>query len=170
MIIASSGHVNPIMNLIIDNLTNHPEFIPKLVYWFHAEWGHFHPQTTIEQRISSLKERCVQTSGLPLTLIARMGDHVIGTASLIKHDMEVHLELTPWLSSVYVDTEHRRQGIGSQLVKRIVQEAANINAKILYLFTPDRENFYARMGWQLLYREKYRGQQVVLMEIRTAAK
>lgn len=170
MITVSSGHGNPIMSLIIDNLANHRESIPKLAHWFHAEWGHFHPQTTIEQRIANLKERCSQTSGLPLTLIARTGDHVVGTASLIKHDMEVHLELTPWLSSVYVDTEYRRQGIGSQLVKRIVQEAANINAKILYLFTPDRESFYARMGWQLLYREKYRGQQVVLMEIKTAAK
>lgn len=164
-----SGHGNPIMNILIDNLANHPEFIPKLAYWFHAEWGHFHPQTTVEQRIANLEERCVQTSRLPLTLIARMGDHVVGTASLVKHDMEVHVELTPWLSSVYVDTRHRKQGIGSQLVKRIVQEAANINAKILYLFTPDRQNFYARMGWQLLYREKYRGQQVVLMRIRTAA-
>jgi predicted N-acetyltransferase YhbS len=141
-----------------------------LAHWFHEEWGHFHPQTTIEQRIDNLRKRCAQTSGLPITLIAKMGDHVVGTASLVKHDMEVHLELTPWLSSVYVDARHRRQGIGSQLVKRIVKEAANTNAKILYLFTPDRESFYARMGWQLLNREKYRGRQVVLMEIRTAAK
>ena len=82
--------------------------------------------------------------------------------------MEVHLELTPWLSSVYVDSTYRRQGIGSQLVKRIVREAAKINTQILYLFTPDRQRFYAGMGWQFLYREKYRGQRVVLMEIRTA--
>ena len=157
------------MNIIIDNLANYPEFIPKLAHWFHAEWGHFHPQTTIEQRIATLKERCAQTGGLPLTLIARMGDQVVGTASLVKHDMEVHLELTPWLSSVYVESEYRRQGFGSQLVKRMVKEAAGMNTKILYLFTPDRESFYAGMGWQLLYREKYRGQRVVLMEIRTAA-
>jgi GNAT superfamily N-acetyltransferase len=169
MMIAGCNNGNLKMSLIIDDLANHPEFIPKLAHWFHEEWGHFHPQTTIEQRIAGLKKRCVQTSGLPITLIAKMGDHVVGTASLVKHDMEVHLELTPWLSSVYVETKHRRQGIGSQLVKRIVKLAANINAKTVYLFTPDRESFYARMGWQLLYREKYRGQRVVLMEIRTAA-
>lgn len=158
------------MSIIIENLTSHPEFIPLLAQWFHAEWGHFHPQTTIEQRIAQLKNRCTQTGGPPLTLVARMGDHVVGTASLVKHDMEVHLELTPWLSSVYVDKMYRGQGIGSQLVTRIVQEAEHTNANMLYLFTPDRKSFYARMGWQLLYHEKYRGQQVTLMEIRTAAK
>lgn len=158
------------MSIIIDNLTSYPEFIPMLAHWFHAEWGHFHPQTTLEQRIAKLKKRCTQIGGLPLTLVARIDDRVVGTASLVKHDMEVHLELTPWLSSVYVDKTYRRQGIGSQLVNRIVRDAEHTNAKRLYLFTPDRKSFYARMGWQLLYREKYRGQQVTLMEIRTAAK
>jgi N-acetylglutamate synthase-like GNAT family acetyltransferase len=43
-----------------------------------------------------------------------------------------------------------------------------MNIKTLYLLTADRKSFYARMGWQLLYREKYRGRQVVLMGIRTA--
>ena len=156
------------MNIIIDYLVHHRECIPILAHWFQEEWGHFHPQTTLEQRNAGLNERCETTGRIPITLVAKMGNYVVGTASLVKYDMEVHLELTPWLSSVYVDTAHRRQGIGSQLVKRIVKEAVNINAKMLYLFTPDREGFYARMGWQVLYREMYRGQQVVLMETRVA--
>jgi N-acetylglutamate synthase-like GNAT family acetyltransferase len=97
-------------------------------------------------------------------------DHdVIGTASLVKHDMDVHLELTPWLSSVYVIKKSRNQGIGSRLVKQIVQGAAKMDAKKLYLFTPDRQLFYTRLGWRLLYREKYRKQQVAVMEINVAA-
>jgi GNAT superfamily N-acetyltransferase len=157
------------MKFVIDYLTDHPNFIPTLARWYHEEWGHFHPETTIEQRIAGLKERCAKTSDIPITLIAKTGGQVVGTASLVKHDMEVHLELSPWLSSVYVAKKHRSQGIGSQLVRRIVQEAANTRAKILYLFTPDREGFYARLGWQMLYREKYRGQQVALMKTRITA-
>ena len=157
------------MNVKIDNLANHTRFIPTLAHWFHEQWGHFHPETTIEQRIARLEDRCKKTSGIPLTLIAIVDHDVIGTASLVKHDMDVHLELTPWLSSDYVIKKSRNQAIGSRLVKQIVQGAAKMDAKKLYLFTPDRQLFYTRLGWRLLYREKYRKQQVAVMEINVAA-
>ena len=156
------------MKIKIDNLVNHARFISTLARWFHDQWGHLQPETSIEKRITRLHDRCKKTGGVPLTLIAIKDHGVVGTASLVKHDMDVHLELTPWLSSVYVAKEHRNQGIGSQLVNRIVQEAKNMDTKMLYLFTPDREGFYTRLGWRLLYREKYRGQPVVVMEIGVA--
>ncbi len=157
------------MEIEINYLENHMAFVPTLAHWFHEQWGHLQPETTLAQRINRLNERCAKTSAIPITLVAMLDDHVIGTASLVKHDMNVHLELTPWLSSVYVAQKYRRQGIGSQLVNRIVQEAEFMDAKMLYLFTPDRERFYTRLGWRLLYREKYRGEQVAVMEIRIAA-
>jgi hypothetical protein len=33
----------------------------------------------------------------------------------------------------------------------------------LYLFTPDQEQFYARLGWLVIDHTEYRGQQVVIM-------
>jgi GNAT superfamily N-acetyltransferase len=153
------------MDVQIDYLANYPEFIPTLANWFHDEWGHFNPAATIAQRISRLKERCTHTAGIPITLVAIAENIVVGTASLVEHDMEVHMELSPWLSSVYVAKAHRGQGIGSRLVESVVKEAEINDAAILYLFTPNRESFYARLGWQLFGREEYRGQQVVLMKL-----
>ena len=71
---------------------------------------------------------------------------MVGSASLIAQDMDTRPELSPWLASVYVAAEHRRQGIGSALVRRVAQEAAALGVETLYLFTPDQEHFYARLG------------------------
>ena len=95
------------MEIKIDNLANHTHFISTLARWFHEQWGHLQPETTLEQRIAKLNERCEKRSGIPITLVAMLDHHAIGTASLVKHDMNVHLELTPWLSSVYVDRAYR---------------------------------------------------------------
>ena len=73
---------------------------------------------------------------------------------------------TPWLASVYVEVEHRRQGIGSALVRRVAKEAAALDVKALYLFTPDQEHFYSTLGWTVLEHCTYRGYPQVVMVFR----
>jgi N-acetylglutamate synthase-like GNAT family acetyltransferase len=66
---------------------------------------------------------------------------------------------------VYVDEIHRGKGIGSTLVKRAMQHAQENGVKRLYLYTPDQEQMYARLGWQLFSREPYNGTPVTIMAI-----
>jgi N-acetylglutamate synthase-like GNAT family acetyltransferase len=98
-----------------------------------------------------------------------MGDQPAGFASLLEHDMETRMELSPWLASVLVAAAYRGQGIGSALSERVVEEARNLGVSELYLFTFDREDFYARMGWVLREQTKYLGGQVSVMVRRLAA-
>jgi N-acetylglutamate synthase-like GNAT family acetyltransferase len=77
--------------------------------------------------------------------------------------MEDHQELSPWLAAVYVLPEQRGQGIGSKLVKSIELLSAHLDEEQLYLFTPDRESFYARMNWTVLERTNFRDRAVVIM-------
>jgi N-acetylglutamate synthase-like GNAT family acetyltransferase len=77
--------------------------------------------------------------------------------------MDTRPKLSPWLASVYVAAEHRCQGIGSALVRRVVEEAAALDVQRLYLFTPDQERFYARLGWSVIERCTYRGYPQVVM-------
>jgi hypothetical protein len=35
----------------------------------------------------------------------------------------------------------------------------------LYLYTPDKEGFYSRLGWQVVERTSYRGYQQVVMSL-----
>jgi N-acetylglutamate synthase-like GNAT family acetyltransferase len=84
-------------------------------------------------------------------------------ASIIAADMTVRPELTPWLASVYVIPEARRRGVGSALVRRVMDEMDALGIDQLYLFTPDQVPFYRRLGWAPLERVRYRGKEMQVM-------
>jgi len=143
-------------------LADRPEFIPALAEWHHNEWVHLNPGDTLEWRIKRM-QKSLGRRQIPTTFIALEGEELLGSASLVKWDMDTKPELTPWLASVYVAPQHRNKGLGTALVERAVEEARALGVETLYLFTPDRESFYAHMGWEVLERTEYVGEQVVVM-------
>lgn len=147
----------------IDYLADHKELIPILARWMHEEWGYLYPEHTIEIRERLVAERS-NKDRIPLTLVAIEDGKPVGTVCLMAHDMDTRPELTPWLASLYVEKNHRRRGIGARLVAAIEAEAARLGVKQLYLFTPDQEKFYARLGWSLREKTDYRGAVVSVME------
>jgi len=106
----------------IGYLADHLTHVPIVAQWIHAQWGYMNPEKTLGQRMEKLKKGATR-GGIPTTIVAFYADSLAGTASLVKHDMETHRELMPWLASVYVAQEYRNQGIGSALVQQIIKEA-----------------------------------------------
>ena len=53
------------------------------------------------------------------------------------------------MAAVYVVPERRGEGIGTRLVNEVVVEARGLGTEVLYLLTTEREDFYARLGWQV---------------------
>jgi N-acetylglutamate synthase-like GNAT family acetyltransferase len=90
----------------------------------------------------------------------------MGSASLVRHDMDTRPELTPWLAGVFVAPEYRRRGVGAELVRRVMTEAGVQKVQTLYLYTVHSEAFYANLGWSLQERTAYRSQNVVIMTYR----
>jgi GNAT superfamily N-acetyltransferase len=148
--------------MTIDYLADHPEVLPALARWQHAEWGHIRPGDTIEKRTARL-ESFSNRDCIPLTVVALEAGELRGAASLIPHDMETRMELSPWLAGVFVGEAYRRRGIGAQLVRRIMSEAARLEVPLLYLYTVHSERFYAALGWSLSERTSYRDQKIVIM-------
>jgi N-acetylglutamate synthase-like GNAT family acetyltransferase len=146
----------------IEYLADHPEAVPVLAQWLHEEWGHLRPGDSLEKRRGRL-ESWSNRDRIPLTVVGLEDENVLGSASLIAHDMETRMELTPWLAGVFVGQAYRRRGIGAQLVRRIMLEAGRLKVPLLYLYTVHSENFYTTLGWTLLERTTYRDQNVVLM-------
>jgi GNAT superfamily N-acetyltransferase len=144
-------------------LADHPSYVPTLAAWHHVQWSYLDAGVSVEQRISRLEEHGKRK--VPTTLLAVSGGMLLGSASLIAHDMDTRMDLSPWLASVYVAQAYRRQGIGSALVRGVIQEAKDLGFAMLYLFTPDKERFYARMGWHVLERTVYRGYPETVMAI-----
>ena len=146
----------------IEYLADHPEALPILARWLHEEWGHLRPGDSLEARQARL-QNYANRDRIPLTVVALDEGELLGSASLVVHDMETRMELTPWLAGVFVAQQYRRKGIGGALVRRIMTEAGKLNVPLLYLYTVHSEKFYAGLGWTLLERTAYREQQVVIM-------
>lgn len=145
----------------IEYLADHPTLVSTLARWHHAEWQYLDANVPLERRAAALARH--RRHQVPTTVVALAQDTLLGSASLIAHDMDTRPSLTPWLASVYVAPEYRCHGIGSALVKRVCHEAGEIGFERVYLFTPDRERFYTRLGWTTIERTLYRGYRQVVM-------
>jgi GNAT superfamily N-acetyltransferase len=146
----------------IGYLADHQDFILPLAEWHHREWAYLRPGDSVEARIARLREACGHCQ-IPTVMVAFTGNTLLGSAMLVQNDMDMRMELSPWLAGVFVTPDHRRHGIGTTLVRRIVDEARSLGVQRLYLYTPNTEQFYNRLGWSVMERTHYRGTNVVVM-------
>jgi len=144
-------------------LLDHPERIEEVAGWIWEEWQHLIPHEDVSSFTEAFRER-LRPSGIGATVVAFWDETLAGVASLLADDLPIRPELTPWLAEVYVPPRFRHRGIGRRLVLRIMEEARAIPVPRLYLYTPDRETFYARMGWTLLERVSYAGRDQAVMQ------
>jgi GNAT superfamily N-acetyltransferase len=147
----------------IHNLSTHREVIPVIAKWFYQEWPYLYPNRTLSDIEQAIEGKKIKNKILT-TLVAFEGEILLGTVSLKIHDMNIRLDLTPWLAGLYVEEHWRRQGIGTALVNAIEQKAKAISIRRLYLYTLKSEGFYIRLGWRVKERTEYHGFQVPIME------
>ncbi len=146
----------------IYNLANHKEVIPTVAKWFYQEWSHLYPGRTVND-----VEQVIWGRGkkkILITLVAFEGEELLGTVSLKIHDMDTRLDLTPWLSGLYIAESRREQGIGTTLVNVIERKAKELSARKLYLYTLKSEGFYTRLGWFVKERTEYQSYPATIME------
>ena len=148
--------------LMISQLVNCPQHLHQVACWIFEEWGYLIEGLTIE-KVEARLQTHLHPDTIPLTLVASQNQHPVGTASLVFEDMSSRPDLSPWLASVYVFPEYRKQGIGSALVSAVEEIGKKLNVRKLYLFTPDQQRFYARLGWLAYEQTEYRGRLVVVM-------
>lgn len=146
-----------------------PKAMEQLAQWHYAEWGHWNPSNNVERRIERFREHLLPDR-IPQTFVAWDDNVVVGSASLVSADLATHGHLSPWLASVYVAPSHRNRGIGSALVERVVEEAHRLGLPELFLFTPDRVSFYARMGWQTVEQSNWGLTPVTIMRLELAGR
>ncbi|TAL64881.1 MAG: GNAT family N-acetyltransferase [Legionella sp.] len=147
-------------------LKEYPEVIPTLAKIWHEVLGSIWiADVGIEQIEQGFYDE-LNDSTLPLTFIALKGSQVIGAISLHKHD-EIKPDLTPWLESLVVDKTYQNQGVGKMLIEKIRQKARDLDFKKLYLFafTPALVNYYAQFGFKLMGIDRFKEQEVSLMEL-----
>lgn len=167
-------------SMIIERLTPDSPALFHVADWLHDEWGHYEPDLDVVEHSQALRELCGPGAGVPSVFVAlavgttghsarltgenNIGEGVlVGTASLVDEDLAPRPWLSPWLASVYVLPEWRGRGIASALVRRVEQEAHQAGIGRLYLFTPDQQGLYRRLGWSELETLEFGGEQVTVM-------
>lgn len=133
-----------------------------MAQWHFDEWGHLYPGGTVDGWLDHIRTR-MSADRIPMTVIALDEDEPIGTAALTEHDMETHRKLSPWLGGVYVVPSARGRGIARTLVRDIVDRAATLGVRVLYLYTNGSEGLYQKLDWRILAREPYMGRDVTIM-------
>ncbi len=150
------------MRIDIFDLKKYPQHLSQLAKWHHAEWSYLNPKSSLKSREQKMQSYLEETF-IPSTFIAKTDHELIGSASIIENDMDTHPEMTPWLASVYVSKKYRHQRVGSRLVKYVMNQASLYNFDKLYLFTTDQEDFYKKLGWEIIKEETYRRCSVNIM-------
>ena len=148
----------------IEYLVDNPSFLATLAAWHHQQWSDLNPGDTLEKRMARMQNHLGRLQ-IPTTFVALDDQTLLGSACLVTDDMNRHRDLSPWLASVYVHPPHRRRGVGAALVRRVAEEAVTLEVQTLYLYTPDRESFYARLGWSVQEHTSYVHQDVVIMKL-----
>jgi predicted N-acetyltransferase YhbS len=96
--------------------------------------------------------RC-EGSDLPLTAIALCDDQVLGCASVVRTFLPESGRLATCLSNLVVASPHRRQGLGRQIVRWLMQEAAEVGERRLYAVSAQRA-FFQAIGWSPVSTEQ----------------
>jgi predicted N-acetyltransferase YhbS len=156
------------MHIRIEYLADCESHIPVIAAWQHSQFGYLNPAVTIEQRTTRLRAS-LQRECLPIALVAVSEEgQPVGAASILPTTI-THKHLAPWLSTVFVPSELRRNGIASALSLRALAEAARLGFQTLYLFTPHNESLYAGLGWQCFERSTHNGLAIAIMSRPTSA-
>lgn len=137
-------------------------FLMQLAQWHHDEWLHLNPGATLSSRLQRY-QASLETVALPEIFVAYNESTLLGSVTLDKEDMDTRSHLTPWLASLYVKPDNRRQGVASLLIKYVVRYAKENDFKNIYLFTEDQTDFYQHRGWHFIESVEYRNAEVDLM-------
>lgn len=82
---------------------------------------------------------------IPLCLVALHAGLLVGAVNLVDNDDDDHPDWHPWLAGMVVAVPWRGRGIGSQLVRALLQRAQALGLARVY-FGTDGPGFYTRLG------------------------
>ena len=144
------------LNVCIDHLNHHPEFLNEINGWLFKEWTTWYEDWGINNEKAAFKDLIKDINrskreGLPIMIVAYVGTRPIGCIGLDKTDMpnppKDIIGFGPWIVNVYVIDEFRGKGLGSILVKTMMDSVKENKIKNVYLLTDNKKGFYERLGW-----------------------
>lgn len=91
-------------------------------------------------------------------------EQVVGTAGVMRYELSDVAERKYWLGEVFTCHHLRGKGIGSALVKACIERSRAAGIDTLWLYTPDQQGLYGRLGWLEAERREVNGEWVSIMQ------
>ena len=142
--------------LKIEYLADQNHFVPELAQLLYHQFGYLAPHRTLKDFENRMLSHCNKDC-LPIAFVAVEDGKLVGTFSFRQYDMETHKHLSPWIGSVYVHTARRKEGIGTKLMQQAEILCKQRGIETLYLFTPDKQAWYLKLGWERLEETAFNG-------------
>jgi len=138
--------------VIISDLRRRPEFFETVADRIWRAWwkDRGYPLEYISGR---LREN-LNAEPIPIALVAHDGPAFLGTASVIASDLAERPQYTPWVAALWVEPQHRSQGVGAALVERATRDCFALGVSRAYLCAlPQHSGFYERLKWIAIERD-----------------
>ena len=123
-------------------LRDRPELKGQAAAWFHEKWG-VPTEAYLECMTAYLNGGTEYGWYLCLD-----GEQIVGGMGVIENDFHDRKDLSPNVCAVYVEADHRGQGIAGRLLGLAVDDLRTKGITPVYLVT-DHTGFYERYGWEL---------------------
>ena len=132
----------------IENLAQHPHLIKSIVSILHASWGELPPWSE-KSAIRARLEAGASEALFPHTVVAVTDNaDLAATGSVKLCELPNHPDKTHWVGEIFVLPQYRNQGLGSRLTTTLTAYAFAHGVSRIYLYTPDQQALYKRLGWQ----------------------
>lgn len=114
-------------------------------------WKKFNPaldRVKVEKEFK--EEYSVCKDKIPLGVALFMDGRLVAFCRLRVTNLKCCLELSPWISGLFVLPEFRGLGLGKMIVDEMCDIAKRLGIKIMYVWTDQTPDFYVKLGFEFL--------------------
>lgn len=147
----------------IFTLGEHPQREHEIAQLLHQQWRDQENWSCVAAVESRLRQR--NLPGAPgFTLLACSDSGALtGTASVIEYELADDVTRRCWLGEVVTPEAWRGKGVGTALIEACIAHAGERQIDALWLYTPDQQSLYQRLGWREVEQREVGGERVSVM-------
>lgn len=147
----------------IKRLMDNPDYLAQTTDLLFREWSSL-PLWAEEEHIRArLIERNSSDNSQVTLVVIDTENNVVAAGSLISYELNDNPQRMHWLGEVITRPSHRGQGTGTALIRHLIKYAYEQNIAELWLYTPDMQPLYRRLGWVDKETRNVAGESVTVM-------
>ena len=124
--------------------------LDKIINKHYTHWKQFSDEIDLEDTIYKFKKLYTNDKVLPIGYACYDENTLIGFCTLRTESLKKYTQFTPWIYSVMIFDEYRKNGYGSKMLKLVSHEAQKLGYTKIYLWTDQAPEFYEKNDFSFL--------------------